>query len=182
MAAAQPGEDGSSPAPASALRPPGVPRPCPPYVLIFVAAALPWQGTYSKVKYGQHVETGEAVAVKVLDKAHLIRTGACMWAGWGKTHCGGRLGWACDAPLNSWLQSLLLRCRERGSSVVTGLCCGATSCPCCNRSWDEAGHLRARAAAGAGMVEQIKREITILKQIHHPNVVDLKEVQPAQRA
>ena len=26
------------------------------------------------------------------------------------------------------------------------------------------------------MVEQIKREITILKQIHHPNVVDLKEV------
>lgn len=38
--------------------------------------------TYSKVKYGEHVETGEAVAVKVLDKEHLIRTGgegAFLW-------------------------------------------------------------------------------------------------------
>ncbi len=59
------------------------------------------QGTYAKVKYAQHMDTGEAVAMKVLDKEHLVRT---------------------------------------------------------------------------GMVEQIKREITILKKIHHPYIVDLKEV------
>ncbi|PSC71591.1 CBL-interacting kinase 32 [Micractinium conductrix] len=59
------------------------------------------EGTYAKVKYGQHAETGEAVAVKVLDKEALVRS---------------------------------------------------------------------------GMVEQIKREITILKQIRHPHIVNLLEV------
>ena len=40
------------------------------------AATLPPpQGTYAKVKYGQHVDTGEAVAVKVLDKEALVRSG-----------------------------------------------------------------------------------------------------------
>lgn len=53
------------------------------------------------MKYAQHMDTGKAVAVKVLDKEHLVRT---------------------------------------------------------------------------GMVEQIKSEIAILKQINHPYVVDLKEV------
>lgn len=33
------------------------------------------QGTYAKVKYGQHAESGEAVAVKVLDKEQLVRSG-----------------------------------------------------------------------------------------------------------
>jgi hypothetical protein len=33
------------------------------------------QGTYAKVKYGQHSETGQAVAVKVLDKEALVRSG-----------------------------------------------------------------------------------------------------------
>ncbi|KAI7845902.1 hypothetical protein COHA_000635 [Chlorella ohadii] len=33
------------------------------------------EGTYAKVKYGQHAETGEAVAIKVLDKKQLIRSG-----------------------------------------------------------------------------------------------------------
>lgn len=37
--------------------------------------ALCAQGTYAKVKYGQHVESGEAVAVKVLDKEQLVRSG-----------------------------------------------------------------------------------------------------------
>ena len=59
------------------------------------------EGTYAKVKYAQHSETGEAVALKILDKDHLIRT---------------------------------------------------------------------------RMVDQVKREITILKRLHHPHVVDLKEV------
>ena len=59
------------------------------------------EGTYAKVKYAQHSETGEAVALKILDKEHLVRT---------------------------------------------------------------------------RMVEQVKKEITILKQLHHPHVVDLKEV------
>lgn len=59
------------------------------------------QGTYAKVKYAQHMDSGEAFAIKVLDKEHLVRT---------------------------------------------------------------------------GMVEQVKREITILKRIKHPYVVDLKEV------
>lgn len=59
------------------------------------------QGTYAKVKYAQHMDTGEAVALKVLDKEHLVRT---------------------------------------------------------------------------GMVEQVKQEISILKRVHHPNVVDLMEV------
>ncbi|KAK9822215.1 hypothetical protein WJX81_007583 [Elliptochloris bilobata] len=59
------------------------------------------EGTYAKVKYGQHVETGEVVAIKVLDR--------------------GRL-------------------REDN------------------------------------MLQQIKREIAILRDLHHPNVVDLKEV------
>ncbi|PRW55916.1 CBL-interacting serine threonine- kinase 3-like [Chlorella sorokiniana] len=59
------------------------------------------EGTYAKVKYGQHAETGEAVAIKVLDKEQLIRS---------------------------------------------------------------------------GMTEQIKREITILKQIRHPHIVNLLEV------
>ncbi|KAI3436682.1 hypothetical protein D9Q98_006098 [Chlorella vulgaris] len=59
------------------------------------------EGTYAKVKYGQHSETGQAVAVKVLAKEALVRS---------------------------------------------------------------------------GMVEQIKREITILKQIRHPHIVNLLEV------
>ncbi|KAL4536083.1 hypothetical protein Ndes2437B_g05516 [Nannochloris sp. 'desiccata'] len=59
------------------------------------------EGTYAKVKYAQHMDTGEAVAMKILDKEHLVRT---------------------------------------------------------------------------GMVEQIKREITILKKIHHPYIVNLQEV------
>ncbi|KAK9814362.1 hypothetical protein WJX72_004541 [[Myrmecia] bisecta] len=59
------------------------------------------EGTYAKVKYGQHMDTGEAVAIKVLNKDELIR---------------------------------------------------------------------------ADMVSQIKREIRIMKNLHHPNVVDLKEV------
>lgn len=59
------------------------------------------EGTYAKVKYGQHAESGEAVAVKVLDKEQLVLS---------------------------------------------------------------------------GMVEQIKREITILKQIRHPHIVNLLEV------
>lgn len=33
------------------------------------------QGTYAKVKYGQHSETGQAVAVKVLAKEALVRSG-----------------------------------------------------------------------------------------------------------
>ena len=33
------------------------------------------QGTYAKVRYGQHVDTGEAVAIKILDKDHLVKTG-----------------------------------------------------------------------------------------------------------
>ncbi|KAK9794300.1 hypothetical protein WJX73_001063 [Symbiochloris irregularis] len=32
------------------------------------------EGSYAKVKYAQHVDTGEAVAVKVLDKAALVRS------------------------------------------------------------------------------------------------------------
>jgi len=59
------------------------------------------QGTYSEVKYAQQMDTGEAVAMKILNKEHLVRT---------------------------------------------------------------------------NMVEQIKQEITILKRIHHPYIVDLKEV------
>lgn len=59
------------------------------------------EGTYAKVKYGQHSDTGEAVAIKVLDKEALVRS---------------------------------------------------------------------------GMVEQIKREISILKQIRHPHIVNLLEV------
>lgn len=59
------------------------------------------EGTYAKVKYGQNADSGEAVAIKVLDKEQLVRS---------------------------------------------------------------------------GMVEQIKREITILKQIRHPHIVNLLEV------
>uniref|UniRef100_A0A061S7T9 non-specific serine/threonine protein kinase n=1 Tax=Tetraselmis sp. GSL018 TaxID=582737 RepID=A0A061S7T9_9CHLO len=59
------------------------------------------EGTYATVKYGEDIKTGEAVAIKILDKTRLVQ--------------------------------------------------------------DE-------------MVGQIKREIAILKQIKHPNVVDLKEV------
>jgi 5'-AMP-activated protein kinase catalytic alpha subunit len=33
------------------------------------------QGTYAKVKYAQHVDTGEAVAIKVLEKEALVRSG-----------------------------------------------------------------------------------------------------------
>lgn len=36
---------------------------------------VPPQGTYAKVKYGQHAESGEAVAVKVLDKEQLVLSG-----------------------------------------------------------------------------------------------------------
>lgn len=39
-----------------------------------IRMALP-QGTYAKVKYGQHADSGEAVAVKVLDKEQLVRSG-----------------------------------------------------------------------------------------------------------
>ena len=46
-----------------------------PHPAAALAPAACNQGTYSKVKYGQHVGSGEAVAVKVLDKEHLIRTG-----------------------------------------------------------------------------------------------------------
>ncbi|BDA49381.1 CBL-interacting protein kinase 23 [Coccomyxa sp. Obi] len=59
------------------------------------------EGTYAKVKYGQQVDTGEVVAIKVLDKDKLYRE---------------------------------------------------------------------------GMIDQIKREIAIMKDLHHPNIVDLKEV------
>lgn len=68
---------------------------------IFTSHVIYVQGTYAKVKYAQNIDTGEAAAMKILDKEHLVRS---------------------------------------------------------------------------GMVEQIKKEITILKRIHHPNVVDLKEV------
>jgi len=63
------------------------------------------EGTYATVKYGQHTDTGEAVAIKILDKERLVQ--------------------------------------------------------------DE-------------MVDQIKREITILKNIKHPHVVDLKEVMASE--
>ena len=33
------------------------------------------QGTYAKVKYGQHADSGEAVAIKVLDKERLVQSG-----------------------------------------------------------------------------------------------------------
>jgi 5'-AMP-activated protein kinase catalytic alpha subunit len=59
------------------------------------------EGTYGKVKYGEHAETGDAVAIKILDKDRLVNN---------------------------------------------------------------------------NMVAQIKKEILILKHLHHPNVVDLQEV------
>lgn len=70
------------------------------YVITFFLGGK-LQGTYAKVKYAQHTETGEAVAIKILNKDDLI---------------------------------------------------------------------------SAGMVEQLKREINILKQIRHPHVVNLKEI------
>ncbi|KAL3135668.1 hypothetical protein ABBQ38_006143 [Trebouxia sp. C0009 RCD-2024] len=59
------------------------------------------EGTYAKVKYGKHCETGEHVAIKILDKESLV---------------------------------------------------------------------------SSGMATKIKQEIRILKQLRHPNVVELKEV------
>ncbi|KAK9845086.1 hypothetical protein WJX74_010435 [Apatococcus lobatus] len=59
------------------------------------------EGAFAKVKYGQHIETAEEVAIKVLDKTELVR---------------------------------------------------------------------------ASMVGQIKREISIMRVLHHPNIVDLKEI------
>lgn len=59
------------------------------------------EGTYAKVKYGQHVDTGQPVAIKVLDKAQVVK---------------------------------------------------------------------------GEMVEQIQREITIMRNLNHPNIVNLIEV------
>lgn len=166
------------------------------------------QGTYSKVKYGEHVETGEAVAVKVLDKEHLIRTGALGGEGELDTlevvraqstrssaNCTECTVYVLNRVGNTlcWIRSVLdtlcvtvgmpvgqqrrgaaelqpVRCRElqRGGTIRMAACVPRA---CAGRSSCALPALRC-----AGMVEQIKREITILKQIHHPNIVDLKEV------
>lgn len=75
------------------------------------------QGTYAKVKYGQHVDTGEAVAIKV-------RSRACRGIAWHRR----------PQVLDK-------------SKIIKG-----------------------------EMVEQIQREITIMRHLSHPNIVNLKEV------
>lgn len=82
------------------------------------------QGTYAKVKYGQNVRTGEAVAIKV-------------------SICPPR-------------------------SLTTPVCIPARNC--------SVQVLDKKRLQEAGMEEQIKREIHILKNLHHPHIVDLKEV------
>ena len=106
-----------------------------------------YQGTYAKVKYGQHVETGEAVAIKILDKERLVQVCFSPACGNGRGIGDGvmscfRSSVACD-EMRTRLQLL-------GPALLM-------------TPQDE-------------MVDQIKREITILKHINHPNVVDLKEV------
>lgn len=110
------------------------------------------QGTYGKVKYGQHADSGEAVAVKVLDKEQLVRSGMVE---------------------QIWREITILK-QARDACVCWEGCAGCSTC----RGRQLAARCTA-ASRGSCCVCVLRRRCCLRRrppQIRHPHIVNLLEV------
>lgn len=99
------------------------------------------EGTFAKVKFARHVETGENVAIKILDKEKILRHKMI-----GQVMSFDRLSF-----FFFFFVSLFCSNHEFDSDLLTD-------------------------TLSSFWVKQIKREISTMKLVKHPNVIGMHEV------